>query len=59
MKIPMVWFITLASDDCGYNGTTKEFIVNWVYPLFLKARAETCKEDNTNWKQAMNGPFTN
>jgi hypothetical protein len=29
-----------------------------VHPLFLKAKAEASKEDNPNWKQAMNQPFT-
>jgi hypothetical protein len=32
-------------------------IANWVHPLFLKAKSEASKEDNPNWKQAMNGPF--
>ena len=58
MEIMLAWFITLASDDCGYNGTTKELIVNWVHPIFLKDNSETSKEDNTNWNQAINGPFT-
>jgi hypothetical protein len=30
-----------------------------VHPLFLKAKAETSKADNPNWKQAMSGPFAN
>ena len=28
-----------------------------MHPLFLKAKSEASKEDNPNWKQAMNGPF--
>ena len=50
-------FINLAVNDCGYEGTVKEFIVNWVHPLFLKARAEDSNEDNPIWNQATNGPF--
>jgi hypothetical protein len=34
-----------------------ELIANWVHPLFLKAKSESSKEDNPNWRQAMNGPF--
>ena len=49
--------ITLAANDCGYEGTTNELIVNWVHPLFLMDHAEANKEDNPNWNQAMNGPF--
>jgi len=57
MESPLARFITLAANDCGYGGSTKELIVNWVHPLFLKAKAEASKEDNPNWNQAMNGPF--
>jgi hypothetical protein len=32
-------------------------LVKLVHPLFLKAKAETSKADNPNWKQAMSGPF--
>ena len=48
--------ITLAANDCGYEGTTNELIVNWFHQLFLKDHAEASKEDNPNWNQAMNGP---
>ena len=54
---PLSNFITLAANDCGYSGTTKELIVNHVHPLFLQAKAAASKEDNPNWRQAMNGPF--
>ena len=32
-------------------------MVNWVHPLFLKAKATTIKVDNNNWRQATNGNF--
>ena len=54
---PLSCFISFAANSCGYNGTTRELIVNWVYPSFLKAKAEASKEDNPNWWQAMKSPF--
>ena len=57
MKSPLDKFITLAKNDCVYEGTTNDFIINWVHPLFLKAHAEASKEDKTNWNQTMNLPF--
>ena len=50
-------FIELAANDCGYRGSLRELICNWVHPLFLKAKSEASKEDNPNWWQAMRGPF--
>ncbi len=32
-------------------------MVKLVHLLFLKAKAETSKADNPNWKQAISGPF--
>ena len=48
MKSPLDKYITLAKNYCVYEGTKNAFIVNWVHPLFLKARAEASKEDKTN-----------
>ena len=50
-------FITLAANDCGYEGTTQDIIVNNVHPLFLKAKAAASQEDNPNLRQDMNGKF--
>ena len=50
-------YITLAADDCGYGGTTEELIVDYIHPLFLKAKAAASREDNPNWREATNGPF--
>ena len=35
---PISKFITIAANDCGYEGTTQDLIVNDVHPLFLKAK---------------------
>ena len=43
--------------SCGYDGTTKKLIVNWVHPIFLKTRYEYSKEDKPNQNQAINNPF--
>ncbi len=32
-------------------------IVNYVHPLFLKAKAEASKEENPNWHDATTGDF--
>ena len=56
---PLDIFITLSTNDCGYEGTTKEFIVNWFHLLYLKAHYEASKEGKPNWNQSFNGPFYN
>ena len=43
---PLSRFISFAANSCGYSGTTRKLIVNWVHPLFLKAKAEASKADN-------------
>ncbi len=58
MACPLSKFIHFAANDCGYKGTRRELICNWVHPFFLKAKSKASKEDNPNWKQAMNGPFS-
>ncbi len=57
MACPLSRFIHFAANDCGYSGSQYDLIANWVNPLFLKAKTESSKEDNPNWRQAMNGPF--
>ena len=49
---PLAKYITLAANDCEYSGTAEELIVNYVHPLFLKARSEGSREDNPNWQEA-------
>ena len=36
MASPLAKYITIASNTCGYGGTTEELILNYVHPLFLK-----------------------
>ena len=50
-------FIHFAANDCGYRGSRRDLIINWVYPLFLKAKLAASKEDNPNWRDAMKSPF--
>ena len=50
-------FITLVTNNCGCEGKARDFVVNWVHPLFLKSKYEASKEDNPNWNQTMIGPF--
>jgi hypothetical protein len=57
MACPLSKYIHFTANDCGYKGLRYEFITNWVHPSFLKAKSEASKEDNPNWKQAINGPF--
>ena len=57
MASPLAKYITLAADDCGYGGTAEELIVDYIHPLFLKAKAAASREDNPNWREATNGPF--
>ena len=57
MNCPLSKFIHFAANDCGYSGSRRDLIVNWVHPLFLKAKSSASKEDNPNWCEAMNGPF--
>ena len=58
MSCPLSKFIHFAANDCGYGGSRLELVVNWVHPLFLKARSAASKEDNPNWREAMvNGEF--
>ena len=57
MASPLAKYITLAANDCGYGGTAEELIVNYVHPLFLKAKSAASREDNPNWREATNGPF--
>ena len=57
MDSPISKSITLAANDCGYLGNTEYLIINYVHPLFLKSKAAAIQEDNSNWRQAMNGQF--
>jgi hypothetical protein len=57
LQSPLARFITFAANDCGYNGTAEDLIVNHIHPMFLKAKASASKEDNPNWWEAMNSTF--
>ena len=57
MDSPLSRFIHFAVNDCCYSGTWYELIAIWMHPLFPKAKSGASKEDNPNWRQAMNDPF--
>ena len=59
MEGPLSEYITLVANDCGYLGNTKEMIVNWVHPLFLKAKSMGSAENIHNWRQVIEGWFAN
>ena len=54
---PLSKYITLAANDCGYDGTAEELIVQYVHPLFLRAHSAASKEDNPGWREATRGKF--
>jgi hypothetical protein len=55
---PLSKYNILAANDCGYDGTADELIVQYVHPLFLRAHSAASKEDNPGWQEAMWGKFT-
>ena len=58
LACPISRFIQFAAKDCGYEGSRKELIANWVHPFFLKAKSKASMQDNLNLCEAMNGPFS-
>ena len=50
-------YITLAANGCGYSGKTKELIVTYVNPLFLKAHSVASRADNPSWRETTRGKF--
>ena len=58
LDIPIAKFITISSNMCRYSGTAEEIIVDYVHNLFLKDKAEEFREDNPNWREAINSQFS-
>ncbi len=54
---PLSKYITLAANDCGYDGMAEELIVQYVHPLFLRAHSTASKEENPGWQEMMQGKF--
>ena len=46
IKSPLDKLVTIAANNCAYSGSTKDLIITWIHPLFLKANAAASKEDN-------------
>ncbi len=57
LACPLAQYITLAANDCGYSGTTRELIVSYIHPLFLKAHSAASKADHPSWQEATRGKF--
>lgn len=58
LQNPIAKFIKFAASHVGYDGTIDRLVCEWIHPLMLQAKAAASKEDNLNWWQAMNGPFS-
>ena len=56
LACPLSHFIHFAANKYGDAGSRKELIANWVHSFFLKAKSEASKQDNPNWREAMNRP---
>jgi hypothetical protein len=54
---PLSKYITLAANDCDYDGTAEDLIVQYVHLLFLRAHSAASKEDNPGWREATRGKF--
>ena len=54
---PIYNLITLATNDCSYEGTNEYLIVHYLHPLFMKAKACASQADNPDLRQAMDGQF--
>ena len=54
---PLAKFRTFYANCCGYIGSSKDLIVNWVHPLFLKFKAVASKEENPTLWETMHGFF--
>ena len=53
---PIVKYITLATNNCGYSGKTEELRASYIHHFF-SSKSSTSKEENHNWREATNGPF--
>jgi hypothetical protein len=54
---PLSKYITLAENDCRYDGPAEELIVQYVHPLFLRSHSAASKEDNPGWREATGRKF--
>jgi hypothetical protein len=52
---PLSKHITLAANDCRYDGMAEELIVSYAHPLFLQAHSAASKLDNPGWQEATRG----
>jgi hypothetical protein len=50
-------YLSVLASTCG-TGTLQDLHLHTISPLILAAKTSATKEDNPNWWQAMNGPYT-
>ncbi len=49
-------YVTLATNNTHYSGSTTELICIDVHPAFMTAKLGISKADNPSWDEAMRGP---
>ena len=55
---PLAWHITIDAEGYGCGGMAYFFIVNYVHPLFLKAKSAASGEDNLNCRETTTEVFS-
>ena len=49
--------ISFTTNGCGYTGLERDFIIEWLGTMFLKAEYADSKKDNLNWWESMSVTF--
>ena len=44
LACPISRFIQFAANDCGYEGSRKELIANWIHLFFPQAKSEASNQ---------------
>ena len=58
MKSPLATFVRFYDSYCGYYGSERNLIVNWIHEIFLNSKEAAIKEDNPNWWDTMRISFS-
>jgi hypothetical protein len=56
LSIPLERYLSVLANSCG-TGTLQDLHLHTISPLILAFFTAATKEDNSNWWQAMNGPY--
>ena len=51
-------FVNFDDAHCGFDGSIKYLVVNWIHHLILAAKTANTNGENPTWRQAINGPFS-